>query len=108
MFVDVDLAFSQTNKDLTEVRREIEEALKAGQIAIQKDLAEIKNLLLQKELQAIRVMFQAKQGPTPAPAQAPAAEAQTVVLSIDGGVDNKLIRLFFCKTNQHQSDQNPR
>jgi len=82
VFVDVDFGFSQTNKELAEVRRQIE-ALKTGQLAIQKDLAEIKNLLLQKELQAMKDMFQAKQGPTPAPA--PTAEAQTVVLSVDGG-----------------------
>jgi protein-disulfide isomerase len=81
-FLGVDLGFSQTNKELAEVRRQIE-ALKNGQVAIQKDLAEIKNLLLQKELQAMKDMFQAKQGPTPSPA--PTAEAQTVVLSVDGG-----------------------
>jgi len=84
ILVNSDFGFSQTNKELSELKREIE-ALKAGQIAIQKDLAEIKNLLLQKELQAIKDMFQAKQFPTPAPGQAPPAEPQIVMVSVDGG-----------------------
>ena len=80
-----DSGFSQASKELSELRREIE-ALKAGQLAIQKDLAEIKNLILQRELQTIKEMLQGRQAPTAAPAQAPAPapEAQTVVLSIDG------------------------
>jgi hypothetical protein len=43
------LAFSQTSRELSELKREIE-ALKAGQAAIQKDLTEIKNFILQRAL----------------------------------------------------------
>lgn len=79
-----DSGFSQTSKELSELRREIE-ALKAGQLAIQKDLAEIKNLILQKELQTIKEMLQGRQAPTAAPAQAQApAPSPEIVLSIDG------------------------
>src|SRR5436305_12324333 len=42
-----DLAFSQSSRELSELKREIE-ALKAGQAAIQKDLTEIKNFILQR------------------------------------------------------------
>src|SRR5438046_10584029 len=59
-----DLAFSLSSRELSELKREIE-ALKAGQAAIQKDLTEIKNFILQR-------------------APAPPPEAQPVV-SIDGG-----------------------
>lgn len=75
--------FSQSSKELSEIRREIE-TIKAGQAAIQKDLAEIKNLILQKELQTIKDMLLAKPAPTQVPAQGPAGETQTI-LSIDGG-----------------------
>jgi protein-disulfide isomerase len=77
---------AQTSKELSELRREIE-ALKNGQLAIQKDLAEIKNLILQKELQTIKDMLQGRQAPTGAPGQAPTqpAEPQTVMVSVDGG-----------------------
>lgn len=79
-----DSGFSQTSKELSELRREIE-ALKAGQLAIQKDLAEIKNLILQRELQTIKEMLQGRQAPTAAPAQAQApAPSPEIVLSIDG------------------------
>ncbi len=79
-------SLAQTSKELSELRREIE-ALKNGQLAIQKDLAEIKNLILQKELQTIKDMLQSKQAPTVAPAQAPTppAEPQNVLVSVDGG-----------------------
>ena len=43
------LAFSQTNRELSELKREIE-ALKVGQTAIQKDVTEIKNFILQRAL----------------------------------------------------------
>jgi protein-disulfide isomerase len=77
------LGFSQSSKELNELKREIE-GLKMGQLAIQKDLAEIKNLLLQKELQNIKDML-ARPAPSAAPAQAaPPAETQTIV-SIEGG-----------------------
>ena len=59
-----DLAFSQSSRELSELKREIE-ALKVGQTAIQKDVTEIKNFILQR-------------------APAPPPEAQPVV-SIDGG-----------------------
>jgi protein-disulfide isomerase len=67
--------FSQSGKELNELRREIE-ALKAGQTAIQKDLAEIKSLLI----------IQAKQAAAAAPTQpqGPTADNPTIV-SIDGG-----------------------
>ena len=77
--------FAQSSKDLAELKREIE-ALKTGQLSIQKDLAEIKNLLLQKELQAMRDQLQGKPAPTQAQApSAPAPETQTTV-SIEGGM----------------------
>ncbi len=80
--------FAQSGKDVADLKREIE-ALKNGQLSIQKDLAEIKNLLLQRELQAMKEQLQGRpaQGAAPAQAQAPsapAAETQTIV-SIDGG-----------------------
>jgi protein-disulfide isomerase len=78
------MAFSQTTKDLSDLRREID-ALKAGQTAIQKDILEIKNLLLQKELQAAREALQGRPAAAPAQAQAPAPAPETqLVLSIDG------------------------
>ena len=80
--------FAQSGKDIADLKREIE-TLKTGQLSIQKDLAEIKNLLLQKELQAMKDQLQARPaaGGAPAQAQAPSApvpETQTIV-SIDGG-----------------------
>ena len=83
-----DVGFAQSGKELADLKREIE-ALKTGQLSIQKDLAEIKNLLLQKELQAMRDQLQGRPAPSAAPGQAqapsaPAAETQTIV-SIDGG-----------------------
>jgi len=79
-----DYGFSQTSKELAELRRDIE-GLKMGQLAIQKDLAEIKNLLLQKELQGIKDMLARPAAPSAAPGQAaPAAESQAIV-SIEGG-----------------------
>ena len=45
-----DFGFTQTSKELNDLRRQID-GLKAGQTAIQKDLLDIKNLILQKELQ---------------------------------------------------------
>jgi hypothetical protein len=65
------VGYSQTSKELNELKREIG-ALKAGQIAIHKDILEIKNMLLQKELQAAREALQGKPVPAPAQAQAPA------------------------------------
>jgi len=83
--IPADFGFAQSSKDLTDLKREIE-ALKTGQLSIQKDLAEIKNLLLQKELQAMRDQLQGRQAPAQAQApSAPAPEAQTMV-SIDGGI----------------------
>jgi cell shape-determining protein MreC len=79
MLINKDLGFAQTNKELTELRREIE-ALKTGQLAIQKDLAEIKNLILQREFQSIKELFQAKQGSAAAPIQAPAPPAEPKLL----------------------------
>jgi hypothetical protein len=75
--VQSNLGFSQTSKELADLRREIQ-ALKAGQTAIQKDLLEIKNLLLQREIQALR---DGAQGRPAAPAPAP-APAQTAVISV--------------------------
>ena len=74
--------FAQSSKDFTDLKREIE-ALKSGQLSIQKDLGEIKNLLLQKELQAMKDQLQGRPAQAQAPS-APAAETQTIV-SIDGG-----------------------
>jgi len=68
--VQSNLGFSQSSKELADLRREIQ-ALKAGQTAIQKDLLEIKNLLLQREIQALKAGGQAGPG-APAQAQAPA------------------------------------
>lgn len=79
---------AQTSKEASELKREIE-ALKAGQVAIQRDLAEIKNLLLQREVQNLRDQLQARPGAAAtAPAQAPApgaAQETLTVVSIDGG-----------------------
>jgi protein-disulfide isomerase len=76
--------FSQTSKELSEIKQEIN-ALKTGQLEIQKDLLEIKNLLLQKELQAARDALQGRPAAAPAQAQAPAqAPAQLTSLNIDG------------------------
>ncbi len=73
------LAFSQTSKELADLRREIE-AIKNGQTAIQKDLLEIKNMLLQRELQALRAGGQAGPG---APAQAqPPAPTQVAMINV--------------------------
>jgi len=77
-----DMGFAQSSKDVADLKREIE-ALKTGQLSIQKDLAEIKNLLLQKELQAMRDQLQGRPAQAQAPS-APAPETQTTV-SIDGG-----------------------
>ena len=74
--------FAQSSKELSDLKREIE-ALKNGQLSIQKDLAEIKNLLLQRELQAMRDQLQGRPAQAQAPS-APAPETQTTV-SIDGG-----------------------
>ena len=80
-----DVGFAQSGKELADLKREIE-ALKTGQLSIQKDLAEIKNLLLQKELQAMRDQLQGRPAPSaaPSPAAPSAPETQTIV-SIDGG-----------------------
>jgi len=81
----VTLGFAQSGKELNDLKREIE-ALKTGQLSIQKDLVEIKNLLLQKELQAMREQLQNRQAPAQAQAPlAPAPESQTMV-SIDGAM----------------------
>lgn len=72
--------FAQSSQEVADLRREIE-ALKTGQLLIQKDLLEIKNLLLQRELQA-QAMRDQLQGRM-APGAAPTAEIQTLV-SIDG------------------------
>jgi hypothetical protein len=71
------LGFSQSSKEVADLRREIQ-ALKAGQTAIQKELLEIKNLLLQKEIQALREGAQARPA-APAPVPAP---AQITVISV--------------------------
>jgi protein-disulfide isomerase len=77
--------FSQTTRELSDLKREIE-ALKNGQTAIQRDLAEIKNLLLQREVQNLRDSLQGRPAAPSAPAQAQAPAAETVtVVSIDGG-----------------------
>ena len=76
------LGFSQSSKELNDLKREIE-ALKASQIAIHKDILEIKNILLQKELQAARDALQGRPVPAPAQAQAPAqAMPQTFTVSV--------------------------
>ena len=78
-FAQSNLAFAQSAKELAELRREIQ-ALKAGQTAIQKDLLEIKNLLLQKEIQALR---EGAPGRPAVPAQAQAPEpAQVAVINV--------------------------
>jgi protein-disulfide isomerase len=79
--------FSQTSKELSDLKREIE-ALKNGQTVIQRDLAEIKNMLLQREVQNLRDTLQGRPAApsAPAQAQAPGAAQETVtVVSIDGG-----------------------
>jgi len=81
-FAPADFGFAQSSKDLSDLKREIE-ALKNGQVSIQKDLAEIKNMLLQKELQAMKDQQQGRPAQAQAPS-APAPETQTTV-SIDGG-----------------------
>jgi protein-disulfide isomerase len=78
--INCDYAFSQTSKELSDLKSEIN-ALKTGQLQIQKDLLEIKNLLLQKELQAAR---DASQGKAAAPAQGQAsAQAPTEMAVIN-------------------------
>jgi len=73
------LAFSQSSKELADLRREIE-GLRAGQTAIQRDLLEIKNMLLQRELQALRAGGQSAPG---APAQAqPPAPTQIAMINV--------------------------
>lgn len=74
------LGFAQTSKELADLRREIE-GLRAGQTAIQRDLLEIKNMLLQRELQALRAGGQAGPG-APAQAQAPAPAQQIAAISV--------------------------
>jgi protein-disulfide isomerase len=81
-FTPAKFGFAQSSKDMSDLKREIE-ALKNGQVSIQKDLAEIKNLLLQRELQAMRDQLQGRPAQAQAPS-APAPETQTMV-SIDGG-----------------------
>ena len=80
------LVFSQTSRELNDLKREIE-SLKNGQTAIQRDLAEIKNMLLQREVQNLRDTLQGRQAAPGAPAaQAPAVAPETVtVVSVDGG-----------------------
>ena len=84
-FAPAQYGFAQSSKELNDLKRELE-ALKTGQLSIQKDLAEIKNLLLQKELQAMREQLQGRpaQGAQAQAPSAPAPETQTLV-SIDGG-----------------------
>jgi hypothetical protein len=72
------LGFSQTTKEVADLRREIQ-ALKAGQTAIQKDLLEIKNMLLQREIQALREGAQGRPA-APAQGQAPAAAPTQVAM----------------------------
>jgi hypothetical protein len=60
---DVQPGFSQTSDELNVMKKEIQ-AIKEGQVAIQKDLQEIKNLLRAR------------------PAPAPPAEPQNIVLSV--------------------------
>jgi protein-disulfide isomerase len=80
-----DMGFSQSSKELADLKREIE-ALKTGQLSIQKDLAELKNMFLQKELQAMKEQLQGRPAPTLAAPQAPSgAETQTLV-SIEGAM----------------------
>ena len=84
---DCNLGFAQSSKELKEIKKEIE-ALKNGQTVLERDLLEIRNLLLQRELQAAKDALQARPAP-PAPAQAPTpapapAQAPTQVLNIDG------------------------
>jgi protein-disulfide isomerase len=80
------LGLAQTAKEAGELKREIE-SLKSGQLAIQKDLAEIKNMLLQREVQALREQVGRPAAAAPgAPAAAPSAGQETLtVVSIDGG-----------------------
>jgi protein-disulfide isomerase len=80
------LGLAQTSKEASELKREIE-ALKSGQIAIQRDLAEIKNLLLQREVQGLRDQLQARPAAPSAPAATPGGAAQETltIVSIDGG-----------------------
>jgi protein-disulfide isomerase len=82
-FAPAQFGLAQSSKELNDLKREIE-ALKTGQLSIQKDLAEIKNLLLQKELQAMRDQLQGRGAPAQAPV-APAPETQTLV-STEGGM----------------------
>ncbi len=81
------MGFSQTDKELSGLKQEIE-ALKNGQTAIQRDIAEIKNMLLQREVQPLRDTVQGRPAApsAPAQAQAPSAAPETItVVSIDGG-----------------------
>jgi protein-disulfide isomerase len=68
-------AFPQNSNDLNELKREIE-ALKAGQAAIQKDLAEIKGLLILQARQGAAAGPPEPHGPTP---------ENPIIVSIDGG-----------------------
>jgi protein-disulfide isomerase len=79
----IEYGFAQSAMEFSDLKREIE-ALKTGQLTIQKDLAEIKNLLLQKELQAMREQLQGRPAQAQAPS-VPAPETQTIV-SIDGAM----------------------
>jgi protein-disulfide isomerase len=67
--------FPQPSEDVKALRREVQ-GLKEGQAAIHKELLEIKNLLLQKELQSIKELLQRGQAPAPTPA--------ATVVSVDG------------------------
>ena len=70
-----DVSFSQPSQELSDLKREVE-TLKAGQFAMQKDLSEMKRLLI----------LQARQGQIGGPAepQGPTPENPTIV-SIAGG-----------------------
>ena len=76
------LGLAQTAKETGEMRRDIEAlksgqlAIQSGQLAIQRDLADIKNMLLQRPAQA--------QAPGAAPAPGAAQDTLTTV-SIEGG-----------------------
>ena len=83
-FTQANFGLAQSSKEIADLKREVE-ALKTGQLSIQKDLAELKNMFLQKELQAMKDQLQGRPAPNAAPGpSAPGPETPTIV-SVDGG-----------------------
>lgn len=97
------MSSAQSDSELGELKREIE-ALKTGQLTIQKDLVEIKNLLLQKELQAMREQIQGRPAPSAAAAPAPSAPETQTLVSIDGAMSkgNKTAKLTLVEFTDFQ------